>query len=480
MGQSTISNKISNKEFQVAILIDDVSAAKTISGALREIGIFAHYYNSLEDLWVSANTQSPDLCLVDVKKMSEGSLKLKDHPKVRSGKLKLAFYYTESTKILLHSTFSTANYGLIRGDISLIDQLRNTLKRVHEEIRLKEQNEALELRLEQLRLRQQQRSTDQESLDSIAKYNLTFRNLAAQFKQVHSTEAFSNKMIQFFSNWDECDAFSVYALNSTKQKLVSIQSTMSGFKVLPDLWLTSPCLEGMGQYAQEMAFEVGHGHLGSDVMPIRISGAFHDPDFLIMASFKQTKLKSISLDNLETRLSSEYRRVCALATSFAKGDVKVMNIYDSLQMMDDEQFNSIESKYRTAVLDMNSLVSLIRQNTTNRFSWKSFHIEFTSELFEMLKGSCKISYYGAEKILIFLDKKFIDTNYQVVKHFASDFQYWRYFEDGSLVVSEDCYPKVKMVPPSALSVLKSTEEMESLPSFLKEPSVSEFESFNNL
>ena len=83
-----------NKEFQIALLMEDVVEAKAISDSLREIGIFAHYYSDLDELWVSLNTYTPDLCIVDVKKMSQGTLLFKNHSKVKSNTLKYCFYYT--------------------------------------------------------------------------------------------------------------------------------------------------------------------------------------------------------------------------------------------------------------------------------------------------------------------------------------------------------------------------------------------------
>ena len=72
------------KDFQIALLMDDISEAKALSDELREIGLFAHFYQTLDELWVSLNTYTPDLCIVDVKKMSQGQLLFKQHKKVKN------------------------------------------------------------------------------------------------------------------------------------------------------------------------------------------------------------------------------------------------------------------------------------------------------------------------------------------------------------------------------------------------------------
>ncbi len=62
-------SKVSSKEFTVALLIEDIEEAKKLSDGLRDLGIFAHYYQDLDDMWVSINTHTPDLSIVDVKKI---------------------------------------------------------------------------------------------------------------------------------------------------------------------------------------------------------------------------------------------------------------------------------------------------------------------------------------------------------------------------------------------------------------------------
>ena len=79
---TTQFEKEDNQKLQVALLMDDIAEAKVISDTLRDMGIFAHYYSELDEYWVAANTQSPDLTIVDVKKMSQGTLLFKNHQKV--------------------------------------------------------------------------------------------------------------------------------------------------------------------------------------------------------------------------------------------------------------------------------------------------------------------------------------------------------------------------------------------------------------
>ena len=128
--------KSARKEFQVALLIDGVAEAKSISDGLRELGIFAHYYQDLDELWVALNTHTPDMCIIDVKRMSQGTLLFRNHPKVKNNSLKFAFYYKNTTEALLKSTSGMNHYGLIRAELNLVNQLKSVLLRRNEELKL--------------------------------------------------------------------------------------------------------------------------------------------------------------------------------------------------------------------------------------------------------------------------------------------------------------------------------------------------------
>ena len=198
MRQMTAAENTS--DFQVAILIEDIAEAKLISDGLREIGIFAHYYNELDDLWVSLNTYTPDLCIVDVKKMSEGTLLFKDHMKVKANELKYCFYYKDSTKVLLKSTYGLNHYGLVRAELNLTDQLKSVLRRRNEELRLIEKNDVMEQRIERLKLRGKRLTEAQEQSHILNVQHEKVKKLMRNFGAVSSPNEYIQRLISFFND----------------------------------------------------------------------------------------------------------------------------------------------------------------------------------------------------------------------------------------------------------------------------------------
>lgn len=453
-----MKNQDKPRDFQVAILMEDVADAKEISDGLREIGIFAHYYQDLDELWVSLNSYTPDLCIVDVKKMSQGTLLFKQHQKVKNNSLKFAFYYKDSTQMLLRSTYGLNHYGLIRGELDLNDQLKSVLRRRNEELRLVEQNDTLEKRVERLKLRGLRMTEQQEKINFSIKQSECLDRIVSQFGVVDSEEDFFKRTIHTFSEWDECHDFGIYKLNSTNQKLVSPRARKLKYRNLPDLWLSSPCNSGINNYAIEMAYDVCYGLMDEELVALRVFGIEENPDVLIIGKFDKENTNKFNWRQLENKLNSEYRRALARTNKQIDSKNHIDSLFETFQSLDDVQFHKAETKHRSAIVDFSGLVSMVKQKHGNRFYWKAFAKEFTSELSDILSGDYRLSNYGVECFIVGIDKQFIETDFHKLKAFVADFQFWRYFEDSSLIVSKDLSPEVRFVAPSSVNIIRQVQD----------------------
>jgi len=296
----------SQNEIQVAILIEDIAQAKILSDGLREMGIFAHYYSALDELWVSLNTYTPELAIIDVKLMSQGNLLFRNHPKVKSEELNLCFFYKESTKMLANSTYGLNHFGLIRSDISVSDQIKPILRRINTELYLSEQNELMSGRIERLKVHSQRLSEDQEKSHNTIKSIENVKSLMMRFGSVKNKSDFLSRTIYFFNEWEDCIKFGVYYINNTSQKLISPKANKPKYKVMPDLWLANECKNGISEYALEMAFDVSYGLIDEKVIGIKVSGGHENPDMIILARFNDSMVARFDWDLLELKLNSDY------------------------------------------------------------------------------------------------------------------------------------------------------------------------------
>ncbi len=450
--------KSARKDFQVALLMDDVAEAKNISDGLREIGIYAHFYQDLDELWVSLNAYTPDLCIVDVKKMSQGTLLFRNHPKVKNNILKYAFYYKNATQVLLNSTFGMNHYGLIRAELNLVDQLKSVLMRRNEELRLLEQVDSMQTRVERLKRRSVRLNEEHENYEAWKNRIAQADELVHKFGYTASMGEFNQRLIYLFSQWTDCLEFGVYHLNSTNQKLVSVNAHNPKYINLPDLWLSTACEKGITQYAREMAFDVAYGLMDGDLVTLHINGMFDEPSMILVGSFNANAVKDFNWSAIENKLSNEYRKILLNQSQGEKEVNHLESLHTTLQNLDDIHFHQVDVTHRYALVDFANLVQMIKQRSANRFHWKTFATEFMNGLTELLSGNFKISYYGTEAFLVGIERKHIETDFNKLKSFVEDFQFWRYFEDSSLVVSHDLTPQVRFVAPSSVNVIRQMQD----------------------
>ena len=282
--------------------------------------------------------------------------------------------------------------------------------------------------------------------------------LAAQFGTVDSEHEFFTRLTHVLSDWEECLEFGIYRLNSTKQKLVAPKVRRNKYKILPDLWLSSTCEQGIDEYAIEMAYDVCYGLMEEGLSTIKIQGLYDAPDIIIVGQFNKESLENADWSAVEMKLSSEYRKALAKASLTAETGSHAQSVFETFQHIDDIQYHRADSKYRHVMIDLSALVNMIKQRHSNRFYWKSFGKEFVFEMTQNLSGQFQIANYGVEGFIISVEKKFVENDFNKLKAFVEDFQFWRYFEDSSVIVAHNVLPEVRLIVPSSVNTLKVIHE----------------------
>lgn len=445
------------KNFEVALLIEDLGEAKEISDALRELGIYAHYYGELDEFWVAANAQTPDFAIVDVKKMSQGSMLFKNHPKALNGSMAFSFFYSNATSILVSSTFELNHYGLIQKELDLVGQISSVLGRRQLELGLLDENHKLGERIERLQKRSNRILKDSQDTFAFEKQMNTLLNVSSRLGKANSKQDYLDQVITVFSAWEDCDSFGVYTLNTVDQKLVSPKAIRKGYETLPELWLTRPGETGIDDYAQEMACEVAFDIFDQDPRVLRVKGSRENPEILILASFNEQNLSRFPWELFEERLSYAYSKLLFSELDRTENESHFMSVWDSFNYLDDIYFHQASGMHKLADIDLSRLLEAINEKHGNRFSWKAFQGDFMGELERNLSGDFKISPYGAQSVMVFIDKKNLEHDYQKLKAVVEDFQYWRYFQDTSMMMARNMFPQVRLLAPSSVNYLRQAK-----------------------
>jgi hypothetical protein len=456
-----LTNELTSNDFQVALLMEDISEAKILTDVLRQVGIYAHFYQSLDEYWVDANTKTPNLTIVDVKKMSDGELLFENHPKVKSGHLCFSFFYSEDSKFLLNSTYNLNHHGYLKKEISLNGQLMSILRRRNNELHLLDQNVDLAKKIDRVQKRTQVICDQaQRSHQFEAQFNL-MDEFFKKFGQSNDKNTFYKNLTSALNEWAPCISFGAYKISKNAQKLTSLSPVGPKFKAFPDLWLSRPSENGISGYAREMAEDVSTDYLLNASRSIEIKGRFSNGDALLIGNFDENKLTAFDWNVFGERLSNLYR-AALIAEMNTEESSSELTSYEAFSLLDDIYFHQAHNNYKVLNLDLSNLLTLLKEQHGNRFYWKTFFSDFKEELCQNISGDYKFSAYGTQSILLFIDKKHLDRDFQTLKHMISDFSYFKYFEDTTILMKDRNKPELSSVTPSSVNFLRQLETKDVL------------------
>ncbi len=449
-------------ELVVAILMDDLTSAKDISAALRTQDIFAHHYQTLEDFWGTTQMGIPDLVIVDVTKMSQGTVQFRNHPKVKDGTLPYAFYSKDTTKILLQSTIGLEPVGYLNHDVSLPSQIRSLVAALATEKAKDAEMKDLRSRVERIQSRSQRLISERTTAEEFISHYEFIRNLCAEIETKATTTDFSASLLNKLENWDSIAGYGLYELNQSGQKLVAPEVTKKKFHPFPSLWLGQANAFGVELFAQDMALQVANDLFEIEPVAIRIFGASHLPDMLLYVSFSEERMMNFPWDVLESSLSSSLRKL-KLQRDVPQYQSQFMPMWEALDTMDRLSRDTVDADLRIMALSLIPLTDAAKRRTTNKFYWSAFFNDFFLQLSGRLQKSTKLSLMGPWHVVFFIPKENVESETRMLQGFMKQFGFWKFFEDNTQVLTEDMMPTLKLVPPSSSHYFRGFErEFEDL------------------
>jgi len=451
-------------ELTVAILMDDLASAKEIASGLRQYNILAHHFQSLDEFWVASSIQTPDMVIVDVTKMSQGSVQFKQHPKVVDQSLCYVFYSKDSTKILLQSTYGLKPFGYIHNDASLNIQMMSLVDRRIETLNHQKELKELELRIQRLQSRSQRLISDRSSAEEFKAHFGFIRNFCSEIEEKSLKQDFTQALISKLEKWDAIDGYGLYELNQSGQKLISPEVVKKKHHPFPSLWLGQNNNNGIENFAQDMASQVANDLFEIEPVLLKIHAGNQRPDVILFASFKEERMMNFPWDVFESMLSSSLRRL-KLHQQMPQYSSQFTPMWEALDSMDKMQRAGVDSDTRILCLSLIPIVDVAKKKFQNKFYWSAFFNDFFIQLSGRLNKSTKLSLFGPWHVMFFVPKEDLETEFQMLQTFVRQFSFWKFFEDNSQVLSEEMMPTLKLIPASSAHYLRIFEkEFEDLAS----------------
>ena len=444
-------------ELSVAILMDDLASAKEIASALRQNNILAYHFQSLDEFWVASSIQTPDLVIVDVTKMSQGSVQFKQHPKVIDNSLSYIFYSKESTKILLQSTYGLKPFGYIHNDASLNVQILSLVERRIEIIKHQKEMKELEMRIQRLQTRSQRLISDRSSAEEFRAHFEFIRNFCGEIEDESLRQDFTQALISKLEKWDAIDGYGLFELNQSGQKLVSPEITKKKHHPFPSLWLGQANHDGIENFALEMATQVANDLFEIEPVILKIHAGHQNPDMVLFVSFREERMMNFPWDVFESILSSSLRRL-KLHQQLPQYTSQFTPMWEALDNMDKMQRAGSDSDTRILCLSLIPIVDIAKKRMQNKFYWSAFFNDFFIQLSGRLNKSTKLSLFGPWHVMFFIPKEDLESEFQMLQLFIRQFSFWKFFEDNSQVLSEEMLPTLKLIPASSAHYLKIFEK----------------------
>jgi hypothetical protein len=444
-------------ELSVAILMDDLASAKDIAAALRQHNILAHLYQSLDEFWVATNIQIPDLSIVDVTKMSQGSIQFRNHPKVLDQSLTYAFFSKDSTKILLQSTLGLNPIGFLHNDSSLNAQIMSLVTRRLNEMKAAREKAELETRIQRIQSRSQRLISERSDAEEFRAHFEFMRTLCTEIETDSTRQDFTHSLLSKLERWEAIEGYGIYELNQNGQKLVSPELSKKKHHPFPSLWLGQVNEHGIEPFALEMATQVANDLFDLEPIMIRIHSGAANPDLVLYVSFKEERMLNFPWEVFETMLSSSLRKL-KLYQQMPHYSSQFLPMWEALDDMDRMQKSGIDSDLRIIALSLIPLTDVAKKRPNNKFFWSSFFNDFFLQLSGRLDKRTKLSLFGPWQVVFFIPRENVEVETQMLQNFIKQFGYWKFFEDNSQILSEDMMPSLKLIPASSSHYLRIFEK----------------------
>jgi hypothetical protein len=453
-----MQTRFQGSEISVAILMDDLVAAKEIAGSLRQQNILAHHYQSLDEFWVASNIQISDLTIVDVTKMSQGSIQFCNHPKVLDKTMCYAFFSKDTTKVLLQSTLGLAPFGYLHNDPSLGNQVLVLAQRRYQDMKAAKELKEMEGRIQRLQTRSQRLLSERSDAEEFRAHFGFVRQMVADIEAAGTRYDFSTALIKKLEEWESIDGYGIFELNQNGQKLISPEISKKKHVPFPTLWLGQINAHGIEVFAQEMANQVANDLFENAPIMLKIHAGNQGPDMLLFVSFTEERMGNFPWEVFESMISSSLRSL-KLNQQMPKYASQFMPMWEALDNMDRLQKAGVDSSdTKIFTLSFMPLTEVVKKRNKNKFYWASFFNDFFLQLSGRIQKSTKLSLMGPWHIIFFVPKESVETDFNMLQTFVREFSYWKFFEDPSQVLPEDMSPTIKLIPPSSSYYLRLFEK----------------------
>lgn len=451
-------------DLKISLLFSDPVKAQNISKELRKFGVLAHYFHNIHDFWTNCLHQSVDILIVDNAELEKGGVSLKDHPRIRNRQVSVIVSSEEPVLLRTDLLTEMRCVGFINPKDDYLKQLDILLNSVlHFEVLKLERAKLLEHR-ERLRMRNQELHDGFENSKQFAEEFLFIQ----QIVEVLDTKlemGFLNALDEIFLRLNFVKKYAIFGINASKTQVVSLHKRNAKTSDYTNLWESDSLEDGLKDSICERILKHGQDILGGDIVPLKIQGHKNHAEFYLLLSVEDKGSRLFPWKTLEEQMSFRYLK--SLAPNQRDTESKNQkNSWQLLSYIDDFHYHYARAPKSMIEINFSEIVTLATTHKNQRFFWENFRLDFEKEVTKYLGSDIEVIDYGVEKIIILVDQENISTSITMLEDLVEFFEFWRYFENTSLVLSHKIVPSVNLLAMNTQQVIANQpvkEEKETLP-----------------
>ncbi len=467
-----MSYETAHSKLSVALLLSEIEDVKEITEIFKKLGVIPHFYEDLKTFWHGTIERIPSLAIVDVKKMNEAGLILKNHPSVMNEEMPLLFFYSENTEPLLISTQEIFHLGTVKRAKNYEGIFKALLKRINKLITLEQENHNLKFDLIAKNDQINKLEEASERLIKIDHYQQLISEIAIILEEESEAADFFHSLEKIMQRINAFSDFSLVELSLNGQKLISPISTSKKYRAMPALWLGQICQNGIELFAQNMANQVSLEVLGSQVVSILLKGtAKHPEKMLFIKAQDEICFQKFDWTLFESMLNGHYANYRLREKKEVENSKTFDSMFSAMSFLDQYVFENLNVKdkkdFRLVKVNLDQITDILIKKGTERFYFKKFHDDFLAKLEIQSKAPFKVIENGVYDFIFLVEATHLELFFGEVKEFVARFSYYKYFENSEAVLFNDVIPQVEMVPLSAYGLLKHTKRREQQNSMVK-------------
>jgi hypothetical protein len=450
----------SDEKHNVALLMGSWDRAHDLTRMFKKLEVYPNFSDQFDEIWEQLHHEKIELLIVDVKKISDGSLHLLDHPCFKGRGPKIVLYYEDKDAPLLVSASQIPNIGILRGEIPLASQLKVILDRFN-------QFSEMEAELDSIK---KQENHDEQKLDILWKENTKVKesNYYYRLQESFSLQMahFSNESHytlgfgKFFQHLKEIEAFSLYEFAAGRKKLVSPPNDFSKMVSLPPIWLGEMSQGDLNKAIEGTMTRAVVDKLGTEIIYIPLKGSEGSLEAFLYLKTNEEMMKSFPWDSFEIALQGFYLQYQSrIQLGSQKGTI--ITPYELLSLVDTEVhgvlpeagLNFEKGGYHYIKGDFSNLFDL-SLSSQGRKPWKTMMDQFMAQVGLRTQSTFKICYLNFDQLIFVVEKDDSEHFYKGLRYESGRFPFWKYFDSESFIFSDSLKPEYQYIPADRNEFLK--------------------------